>query len=73
MSTPEEPEDYSAYDDDGEEMSELEEKMMECQLMEDGQCLLAGSEWCDFECPMRDSEHFAGSRAWLKKHNDDKP
>ena len=57
------------YDDDGEEMDPLEEAMGECQLMPDGQCLLAGSEHCDFECPMRDSEHFAGSRAWLRKHD----
>ena len=65
--------DYEMYDQDPEEMDPLEEALGECQLMPDGQCLLAGSEWCDFECPMRDTEHFAGSRAWLKKHNEDKP
>lgn len=68
MPTAEEPEDYSAYDDDLEEIDPLEEKLGECQLMPDGQCMLAGSEWCDFECPMRDSEFFAGSKAWNERH-----
>jgi len=40
----------------------------ECGLMHDGQCTQAGTEWCDFECPMRDSEDFCGSAAWIKKH-----
>lgn len=40
----------------------------DCLLMPDGQCLAAGSEWCDWECPMRNSEHFAGSKAWIEKH-----
>lgn len=42
----------------------------ECGLMDDGQCMSAGSEWCDFECPYRDSEMFAGSAAWRRKHKD---
>lgn len=33
----------------------------ECGLMSDGQCLLAGTEWCDFECPYRDSPNYAGN------------
>lgn len=40
----------------------------DCMLMDDGQCMAAGSEWCDFECPYRDSELFAGSAAWNRKH-----
>lgn len=41
---------------------------LECGLGADGQCMNAGSEHCDFECPYRDSEDFAGSEAWrLKK------
>lgn len=40
----------------------------DCGLAEDGQCSLAGTEWCDFECPNRNSEMFAGSEAWRKKH-----
>jgi hypothetical protein len=47
------------------EMAWLE---MECGLMHDGQCSMAGSEHCDFTCPRRDSEDFAGSAAWIKKH-----
>ena len=41
----------------------------DCGLMDDGQCALAGTEWCDFECPNRDSELFAGSAAWNAKHS----
>lgn len=26
----------------------------DCMMMADGLCMAAGSEWCDFECPMRD-------------------
>lgn len=26
----------------------------DCMMMADGTCMAAGSEWCDFECPMRD-------------------
>jgi hypothetical protein len=40
----------------------------DCMLMDDGQCMAAGSEWCEFECPHRDSEDFAGSKAWNEKH-----
>lgn len=65
MSPPED-EDFDDHyfgDDDGDDFDPADE----CRLMEDGQCLLAGSEWCDFECPYRDSELFAGSRANLAK------
>ena len=30
--------------------------------------LSAGTEHCDFICPYRNSEHFAGSAAWRAKH-----
>lgn len=43
---------------------------LECALGDDGQCGLAGTEHCDFECPYRDSELFAGSKAWREKHGD---
>jgi len=34
---------------------EWEEQMItECQMLPDGQCLLAGSEHCEFDCPFRD-------------------
>lgn len=45
----------------------------DCMLMDDGQCMAAGSEWCEFECPYRDSELFAGSKAWIEKHKGKKP
>ena len=57
------PEDY-----DDEEIDELAELLDACMLGEDGQCGLAGSEHCDWECPMRDSKYFAGSKAWMKAH-----
>lgn len=40
----------------------------ECGLGSDGQCSMAGSEHCDFCCPNRDSELFAGSKAWCRAH-----
>ena len=55
--------------DDHDEPDPLEEAEMNCGLGDDGQCGHAGSEHCDFECPFRDSEDFAGSEAWCKKHN----
>ena len=59
------PMDYDDIDDD-----ELDELLQECMLGPDGQCGLAGSEHCDWECPMRESEHFAGSKAWMKAHGE---
>ena len=63
------PDHYDEYDDYDEE-DELDREH-ECGLMDDGQCLLAGSEWCDFGCPNRDSEYFTGSRAWIAKHENE--
>lgn len=58
-------EDYDGYEqDDGGEYDPMDD----CALGPDGQCGHAGSEFCDFECPMRNSEFFAGSEAWNKKH-----
>ena len=54
------------FDEDGDE--DDFDPADDCMLMADGQCMAAGSEWCDFECPHRDSEDFAGSAAWNKKH-----
>jgi hypothetical protein len=58
--------DYSDEDDDG--LDPMDELDLECMLGHDGQCGLAGSEHCDFVCPYRDSEDFAGSAAWCQKH-----
>lgn len=52
--------------DDEDDDFELGFDNDECMLMPDGQCMAAGSEYCDFECPHRDSECFAGSKAWMK-------
>jgi len=41
---------------------------MECGLGRDGLCSQAGTEHCDFECPNRNSDMFAGSQAWKQKH-----
>ncbi len=61
------PEDEDIYADDfiDEIDDELEDD--ECGLMPDGQCMLAGTEHCDFSCGWRDSEFFAGSEAWRRK------
>jgi hypothetical protein len=56
------------HGDDDYEPDPLEEAAMDCGLGHDGQCSLAGSEHCDFCCPFRNSEHFAGSAAWHAKH-----
>ena len=40
----------------------------DCGLMPDGQCLKAGSEECDWDCPYSRGEFFAGSELWNKKH-----
>lgn len=55
------------FSDDGYEPDPLEEAEYECGLRRDGQCSLAGTEHCDFICPFRNSEHFAGSAAWRAK------
>ena len=57
----EQPEYYDGCDDESDDDAE-------CGLSPDGQCGLAGSEHCDFDCPYRDSEFFAGSKAWDKAH-----
>jgi hypothetical protein len=55
-------------DDDDRDWDDDESDLDDCGLMEDGQCTQAGTEYCDFGCPMRDSEDFAGSAAWCRKH-----
>jgi hypothetical protein len=66
--TDEETEDWHDYDDDPRDWDEEDGDEFDCHLMEDGQCMMAGSEDCDFVCPMRNSEFFAGSNAWYRKH-----
>lgn len=38
-----------ADDDDQPEFEDL--WMDECGMMPDGYCMLAGTEWCDWDCP----------------------
>jgi hypothetical protein len=59
---------YGQEYDDPRDWDEEDGDYEDCGLMSDGQCLKAGSEECDWECPNRNSELFAGSRAWCKKH-----
>lgn len=40
--------DFLPDDDDGDEMAEAE---MNCGKMRNGQCSLAGTEYCDWSCP----------------------
>jgi hypothetical protein len=39
------------FDDDAEDDLDLFED--ECGGTDDGTCIYAGSEWCDFSCPLR--------------------
>jgi hypothetical protein len=69
------PADYWADDapeDDGDDFDNEDWLDMECGLDDDGQCSQAGTEHCDFECPWRDSDQFAGSEAWNRSHGDKK-
>lgn len=61
-------EDHLADCADDDEADEDFDDDSECMLRPDGQCGAAGSEWCDFECPNRNSELFAGSAAYNRKH-----
>ena len=61
--------DLNDYDDDYE-VEDDDDEYDDCGLMPDGQCLKAGSEECDWVCPMRNSEFFAGSAAWCRKHGE---
>ena len=66
MSGPEDEE----YDEEFEAaLGDGDDDDFDCHLMPDGQCMKAGSEECDWECPWRNSEFFAGSAAWNKKHS----
>lgn len=60
---------YDIFDDDDEvDAAGDDEGEIDCGLGPGGQCSMAGTEHCDFCCPNRMSEWFAGSPAWCKKH-----
>lgn len=46
------------YDD---EEDEFELAMQECGQSPNGGCQLAGTEYCEFECPFRDEDLFEDS------------
>lgn len=61
--------DYDDHDCDDDEFDDELEDRFDCGLdPESGQCAMAGTEDCDFECPHRNSSDFAGSRAYCQKH-----
>jgi hypothetical protein len=61
------PDDHVFNDDNEYDQEDEYDPMDECGLMHDGQCSQAGTEHCDFSCPMRDSAQFVGSKAWREK------
>lgn len=38
-------------DDEDEDNLDIEDDFDECGMMPNGQCTMAGSEWCDWDCP----------------------
>lgn len=47
---------YDQYDDDFEQDEDDE---VECGLMPDGQCMLAGTEHCDWDCGALNEQRIA--------------
>jgi len=45
-----EPEDDQFFDDDYDDDPE-DDGFEDCGMTDEGLCMYAGSEWCDFECP----------------------
>ncbi len=56
------PPDVDGAEDFDNELDDLEDIGFDCHMMADGQCLIAGSEDCDFECP-----YMALQRAAVKR------
>lgn len=42
----------SERDFEDDEPEEEDDGYDECGMMDDGLCMQAGSEWCDWECPV---------------------
>lgn len=40
-----------ALDFDETDPDDEDDRMQDCGMMPDGQCMLAGTEWCDWDCP----------------------
>lgn len=61
--------DWDQFDD-----AEIEdEPEFDCGLGLDGQCSMAGSEDCDWDCPHSHGPLYAGSEGWDKRHNEGTP
>ena len=58
--------DYDPHDDF--EDDDFDDGMDECGLCPDGQCTMAGSEYCDFECADRNGPYFAGNPMFAERH-----
>lgn len=43
--------DEHGWDDDDADDFEEDEGWDECGMMRNGYCTLAGTEWCDWDCP----------------------
>lgn len=39
------------FDDDNEYDLDVEDDLEDCGMMANGQCMLAGTEFCDWDCP----------------------
>lgn len=58
-----------ANDDDFDFEAEEDEDQFDCGLGPDGQCSMAGSEDCDWECPHSRGAFYAGSEHWNRRHD----
>lgn len=50
---------YDDFSGGEDELDKYEDALQECGQVQDGGCLMAGTEFCDFECPFRDTDLFA--------------
>jgi len=57
--------DFDPYDDDLED-DEDDLYVDECGMGHDGQCSMAGSEWCDWDCPIM-AQHARARIAAMKR------
>lgn len=62
--------DDNPFDDDNEyECGDENDEFYDCGLMPNGQCMNAGSEDCDWDCPHSHGPLYAGSKAWGERHD----
>lgn len=55
---------FDDCDPDEDEFSDFD-----CGLRIDGQCSMAGTETCDWDCPHSHGPYYAGSEAWNRRHD----